>query len=420
MAETTNKLGPEWTAGAGTSDRPACPSGMDRIALASVAVVVAGLGACTHPAAPLSTALQAAPPTTAAPAAVTRRAVSTETDLHQAFMQRYASTFAPPCAELDLPPALRRSKPRSEAEEKNLGRGLAIFLPKGTVVAQRAGAREVAVYLSNLLDPSSEIGDAGYRVVVRDAQGNKKDASLGFAMFRPYVVDANDALPILDGETLQLAAEIRELDDDSISFPPIGLEAKRRVPHRMLRCPLAALFHDQDGDGATDVEEARLGTDPADPDTDGDGLPDGADPAPLGGTAPTILEDDIRLAVLQGPVDMEAVGELLVMVTDGPRLDLRGVRFRLLQLRKDELEAYRKRWGMRMPFTIKIKVEDANHAAVDVSYGWRGDRYAAKRIPATKDRWEFETKGGWISGVTPHGVPGASARSAGVRSPGSG
>jgi hypothetical protein len=371
---------------------------MDGIALASVAVAVVGLGACTHPAAPLSTALQAASPTTpAAPAAVTRHAAVAETDLHGAFLQRYAAAFAPPCAELDLPPALRRSKPRSEEEEKNLGRGLAIFLPRGTVVAQRAGAREVAVYLSNLLDPSSEIGDAGYRVVVRDAQGNKKDASLGFAMLRPYVVDANDALPILDGETLQLAVEIRELDDDSISFPPIGLAAKRRALHKMLRCPLGALLQDRDGDGATDVEEARLGSDPADPDTDGDGLPDGADPAPLGAAAPTTMEDHLRTAVLKALVDKEAVGELLVTVTDGPRLDLRGVRFRLLQLRKDELAAYRKRWGMRVTFSMKIQMTGTDHALVDVSYGWRGDKYAAHRIPGTADKWTFESKGGWIS-----------------------
>ena len=34
---------------------------------------------------------------------------------------------------------------------------------------------------------------------------------------------------------------------------------------------------DTDGDGLTDEEEARLGTDPRNPDTDSDGLTDGAD-----------------------------------------------------------------------------------------------------------------------------------------------
>ncbi|MFN8608727.1 MAG: PQQ-binding-like beta-propeller repeat protein [Vulcanimicrobiota bacterium] len=41
-----------------------------------------------------------------------------------------------------------------------------------------------------------------------------------------------------------------------------------------------ALFLDGDGDNLTDLEEARLGTDPARPDTDGDGDPDEVDPWP--------------------------------------------------------------------------------------------------------------------------------------------
>ena len=38
---------------------------------------------------------------------------------------------------------------------------------------------------------------------------------------------------------------------------------------------------DSDGDGLTDIEEARLGTDPHNRDTDGDGIPDAIDPWPL-------------------------------------------------------------------------------------------------------------------------------------------
>lgn len=37
---------------------------------------------------------------------------------------------------------------------------------------------------------------------------------------------------------------------------------------------------DNDGDGLSDAEEVALGTDPFDPDTDGDGLADGVDPDP--------------------------------------------------------------------------------------------------------------------------------------------
>jgi hypothetical protein len=48
----------------------------------------------------------------------------------------------------------------------------------------------------------------------------------------------------------------------------------------MLTIPFADLERDSDGDGLTDLAEERLVTDPANPDTDGDGLRDGDDPLP--------------------------------------------------------------------------------------------------------------------------------------------
>jgi len=50
-----------------------------------------------------------------------------------------------------------------------------------------------------------------------------------------------------------------------------------------------AIFLDSDGDGLTDVVEARLGTDPNNRDTDGDGLADAVDPCP--NAAPHPLSD---------------------------------------------------------------------------------------------------------------------------------
>jgi hypothetical protein len=323
--------------------------------------------------------------------------VVAEAALHDALLQRLAAPFIPPCRELELPRAYR-SAAASHGDPGNLGRGLALTLPRGTVVARQVGRTEIAVYLSYKLDPSSEVGDAGYRVVLRDANGGTKDGSLGFAMFRPYIIVANGALPIVDGDTLQLAADVREIDDGSIRFPPIAMKSMRTAHDRMIRCSLPEIFRDTDGDGATDVEEARLGTDPADPDTDGDGLSDGADPAPLGAVAPATGEQSVRLAALQQLVDPGVHGELLVLVGSEPRVALENVSFRLLQLRPDELQAYEKRWGKRVKFSVTVKMKGPDAAAVDIDYGWRGAQFSATR-DGRSGKWSFHASGEWISGT---------------------
>ena len=62
-------------------------------------------------------------------------------------------------------------------------------------------------------------------------------------------------------------------------------------------CAQDSLGADSDGDGLTDRQERILGTDPADPDSDRDGLPDGADPDPWPAMAP-------QLAVSAGAVEV--------------------------------------------------------------------------------------------------------------------
>ena len=48
----------------------------------------------------------------------------------------------------------------------------------------------------------------------------------------------------------------------------------------LVSCPLSELLKDSDGDGLTDLLEEVLLLDPHNPDTDGDGIPDGIDPMP--------------------------------------------------------------------------------------------------------------------------------------------
>jgi len=70
------------------------------------------------------------------------------------------------------------------------------------------------------------------------------------------------------------------------------------VGARTLSIALDEVERDSDGDGWTDREEARLGTNPRDRDSDGDGLPDGRDVCPLF-ARPAVNRADEATAILQ-------------------------------------------------------------------------------------------------------------------------
>lgn len=61
---------------------------------------------------------------------------------------------------------------------------------------------------------------------------------------------------------------------------------------------VSAVRHDADGDGWTDIEEARLGLRPDDRDSDSDGIPDGEDVCPNYAATPTESADP-EVAILQ-------------------------------------------------------------------------------------------------------------------------
>lgn len=61
-------------------------------------------------------------------------------------------------------------------------------------------------------------------------------------------------------------------NEPETAAPPLGRQVTRLV--------LADVLKDSDGDGLTDIEEQRLGLDPGNADTDGDGIPDGRDVCP--------------------------------------------------------------------------------------------------------------------------------------------
>jgi hypothetical protein len=89
------------------------------------------------------------------------------------------------------------------------------------------------------------------------------------AWSRPRLVDRSSA-GRLRNAILTLSA------GETLAFTFTGAAGARN-----LQISLLEVNRDSDGDGWTDMEEARLETDPHDPDSDGDGAADGADVCPL-------------------------------------------------------------------------------------------------------------------------------------------
>jgi hypothetical protein len=323
-------------------------------------------------------------------------------------LARIAAAPASPCTESELPVELReRSLPPPEGCDLHkwrtlsadvqrvvlrAGRGcdflssslMADALRVAVTRGQAAGA-DIVVYRSFRSTP-----DASYRVSLKREGGRLEDLWLGFSESRPWVVVDLPGLALLDGDVLQIGVDRLELDDRG--YPLRG----RDKQGLMLRCPLAELRRDTDGDGLTDLEEGPIVTDPRARDTDGDGLEDGADPAPLGAARPAGAPDEVWVAAFRELVAPEAEGELLVTETGGTRLDVRGVRVRLVSLLKPELEAYKRRFGSGESFSMSILVRDPDHADVVLHKTWSGGVWAATRFPQGSQGWTLRLVADWL------------------------
>jgi hypothetical protein len=169
--------------------------------------------------------------------------------------QATIAAVPPDFAEKPIPPEY------AGAAAEVVPKGLAP-LPDGfaLVRAERQGKRAVAISVSQTYDPTGEVSQGGYWVHVSEDGGEHWEAPLytGLADRFPYVVAPASRLPLIAGETLQLAVDVSEIDTASISYPPVGLRTRRRAQNRYLSIPLAELRRDSDGDGLTDLAAHHL------------------------------------------------------------------------------------------------------------------------------------------------------------------
>jgi hypothetical protein len=133
---------------------------------------------------------------------------------------------------------------------------------------------------------------------------------------------------------------------------------------------LAAVRKDSDGDGFTDIEEKRLGLDPNKTDTDGDGLPDGADSAPA--YAPPAAESADAEAVI-----LKKAAFVVYGINRSRSLIFVDQNSRPLQL-----------WGFRGPVLFGVNqqqwMREYDHGYMFVTWTL-GDRTADSAVVAIRD-----------------------------------
>lgn len=309
----------------------------------------------------------------------------------------------------------RRSKRWESLKDVQLPRGFRV------VRAERKGTNAVAVALSQRLDPTGEVSGGGYWLLLSGDGGASWEPPLytGLRTLRPYVVAERSSLPILEGEEIRLEAAREELDEGSITFPPVCLRTGPRQEGLVLVSTLGALRRDSDGDGLPDVVEERLMLDPLNPDSDGDGFPDGSDPAPhvpnrqdstrdaellsellarltdhqwrLPGIEPGLPRTTGGMGMARSP---ESVLDVLFVEAATPIAAERGFPVQVMVLTPDEVALARERFGSFYPLQLRTFF-DAKHenAYVEWDEGWRGGTVKA----TWKGSWTLEMLRSWIT-----------------------
>ncbi len=323
-----------------------------------------------------------------------------------------------------LPAGIRpieASGEETEARQEEEARDMDV--PLAPIRLWRDGDLIAAIGASQDYDPVGEVSRGGYWLALSRERGRAwKKYPLGFRFFEPYVIRAASNLPLVSGDRLQIEADVRELDEQSITFPPTDLRAKRVETGICIEAALADIEKDSDGDGLTDIAEERLITDPNDRDTDGDGIRDGRDAlpqVPLGGNLTDEAEATVALlgflvkggspAIIHGVLQR---GETIfehedsATLTDERTLFLIGrrasfgsitLRRRIVILSEEEMQAARKKLGIIMPYTIEsfIMDRDRKQARAIWNSAWRG---ATLRLKKGGDgTWTVAVESSWVS-----------------------
>ena len=237
----------------------------------------------------------------------------------------------------------------------------------------------------------------------------------GIVQRQPIFVKWYSKLPLFNAEgDLQIEACL--LRQMSSYILPFG-SPKFNVPKDglLLTLDLVTLRKDSDGDGLTDIVEARFRTDPKKADTDGDGIPDNLDLNPrfaLPRTEKTVIMEAViedyniniyadTLSDLQilGPNYATDTTETVMIVSNSP--DIQSIQpksHRIIILTEEEYEFLKEPFDEDLPKTTispLFKVDDIPNALVfRIDYGMSAKNYFVVRIDKG---WALKVISGIIS-----------------------
>lgn len=300
-----------------------------------------------------------------------------------------------------------------------------LALPKGywAIRVERKKKELWVVAASQNADPTGEATSGGYWLLHSRSDGVEWDPPIytGLRVMQPYVVTENSTMPLFQGGRITLEVQVKELNLDSLRFPPIGAAILRKASGLYLEATLAELRRDSDRDRLSDLLETRLLSDPRSADSDKDGLNDGEDSFP---TVPFPKEEphpntDLLTAILAevlreekpagnvvgtGASEFEkAAGRRAPIARDravfivGNRQDFIGVRSSslVIVLTEQEVERISRERGLLYPLEIEFVIDEAGeNAQINWSERWRGGSYDAHKEDG---RWVLESTGFWIT-----------------------
>jgi hypothetical protein len=353
-----------------------------------------------------------------------------EDPLHPLLMGLLLAQRRTPFREVLLAPRFQPVDLPADEEDARAAKVLAGFsFPKGfePVRAEVKGNEAVALGLSQDYDPVGEISRGAYWVLRSHDGGKTWGAPLytGLRIQQPYVVRPISNAPMLAEDQLQVEVRIEELDETSITFPPIGLRAKREKGGLLLEIPFSELERDSDGDGLTDLAEERLVLDPSNPDTDGDGVGDGWDQLPqvpwssdadaqaealaavlgylFGGKSPAIIHEiagsNSKLDDLMSHAKKAALTDERTSFIVARRMSFQALlpSQRTIVLTEEELDQARRKFGALYPIEMSLFVLDRAQRTGYViwSASWRGGVLSLERV--RDGGWQIVPRSEWIT-----------------------